>query len=381
MLSLNLNPGGIGAHTGTRIDSNSGARPSYRKVGGHRASVARYTLACSSLEDDTSSPSSAKTSSPFQPSQKSDSPSPFSVPKTGQASPFDRRESSSRRSTPPSTLSQKPKRDGTIQTADVPKSSVALEDTPLFVVIEALRRQDHRFDVSDELKGYARYCSLESIFPGTGLADLFHASSEFRQAIRRATREDLFRPNPKWSEESNRRIVDPRSTLMVSWLTSEERERVPSFPVLDQVMEKYGIQISGAEFFHGISGLCSGDKVSGSLTDIVSLQGRARVRHSWHQDSGLLSPTVLVGFPREDHFEGEGVFSHVCKLSHALKPITGEGEVIEWEQYTPEPEPIPEKYIIRPVFKRGQEIVVYNDAFHLHSAPDYQNREAVWRLM
>ena len=42
---------------------------------------------------------------------------------------------------------------------------------------------------------------------------------------------------------------------------------------------------------------------------------------------------------------------------------------------------IPEAYTIRPKYRKGCEIVVYNDANHLHSAPDYAHRESLWRLM
>ena len=58
-----------------------------------------------------------------------------------------------------------------------------------------------------------------------------------------------------------------------------------------------------------------------------------------------------------------------------------EGAVIEWERYTPAPERIAERYIVRPVYRRGQELMVYRDADHLHSAPDAANRMAVWRFM
>ena len=44
-------------------------------------------------------------------------------------------------------------------------------------------------------------------------------------------------------------------------------------------------------------------------------------------------------------------------------------------------EAIPPEYVLRPAFRRGAEVVVYSDAAHLHSAPDYISREAVWRFM
>ena len=46
--------------------------------------------------------------------------------------------------------------------------------------------------------------------------------------------------------------------------------------------------------------------------DIVGITDR-KISHSWHQDTGR-SPggdtmTVLLGFPKEDNYDGVGVFS------------------------------------------------------------------------
>jgi hypothetical protein len=69
-------------------------------------------------------------------------------------------------------------------------------------------------------------------------------------------------------------------------------------------------------------------------------------------------------------------------LEHAPDMQEGEeGSVIEWERYEPAPERIPERCIVRPVYRRGKEIMVYRDADHLHSAPDAAHRMAVWRFM
>eukprot|EP00959_Pyramimonas_sp_CCMP1952_P459766 9478776-Pyramimonas_sp.AAC.2 len=58
-----------------------------------------------------------------------------------------------------------------------------------------------------------------------------------------------------------------------------------------------------------------------------------------------------------------------------------EGSVIQWDCYAPVPDPIPEECIMRPVYRKGKEIMVYRDCDHLHSAPDMANRKAVWRFM
>lgn len=41
----------------------------------------------------------------------------------------------------------------------------------------------------------------------------------------------------------------------------------------------------------------------------------------------------------------------------------------------------PEENIIRPWFQRGSEVMVYDDTWSIHSAPDHIHREAVWRFM
>jgi hypothetical protein len=75
-------------------------------------------------------------------------------------------------------------------------------------------------------------------------------------------------------------------------------------------------------------------------------------------------------------YSGEGVFSHVIELSHHMP---------EPETETPGPVIIdgrfPEEYILRPVYGKGREIIIYRDKDVLHSAPDVVNRDALWRFM
>jgi hypothetical protein len=50
-------------------------------------------------------------------------------------------------------------------------------------------------------------------------------------------------------------------------------------------------------------------------------------------------------------------------------------------RYEP-PEPPPgEPYVLRPLYSRGREIWVYDDTTHLHSTPDRQSRQSLWRFM
>ena len=68
------------------------------------------------------------------------------------------------------------------------------------------------------------------------------------------------------------------------------------------------------------------------------------------------------------------------KLTH-----TG-GQVVQYDEYdivrSGELLPtFPEENIIRPWFQRGSEVMVYDDTWSIHSAPDHIHREAVWRFM
>ena len=44
-------------------------------------------------------------------------------------------------------------------------------------------------------------------------------------------------------------------------------------------------------------------------------------------------------------------------------------------------EPIPDEFVMRPLYSKGREVWVSDDAAHLHSTPGRQNREALWRFM
>lgn len=229
----------------------------------------------------------------------------------------------------------------------------------------------------DPAKDYVKFVGLEDLFPGTGLANLFNTSADFRKGLRAAMRDDLFVSNERFSDEVNAKLKDMGSSLMVSWSSVTDAD---SCPKISQVLDAHDIQVEGELFMQTISQLChSGTVTTESLIDIVTI-GRT-VTHSWHQDSGQDQVTVMFGFPPVDDYSGPGVFSHCVKLSHALVQPGNEGEVIEWERYQPYPGDIPEENIIRPIYRKGSEIMVYNDAAHLHSAPDSIHRESVWRFM
>ena len=94
--------------------------------------------------------------------------------------------------------------------------------------------------------------------------------------------------------------------------------------------------------------------------------------------------TSLQGFPAHDEFDGAGCFTHLVALSHPLRPEGARGAVVEWERVCAAAglsSALPPQYVLRPRFARGAELLLYSDEAHLHSAPDYINRDAVWRFM
>jgi len=101
--------------------------------------------------------------------------------------------------------------------------------------------------------------------------------------------------------------------------------------------------------------------------------------HGWHQDSGWDKITVLMGFPPEDKWRGEGVFSHVVRLSHPL-PMPERPVPVIFGETVCRGERIPEEYVWRPVYSKGAEIIAYRDSATVHSAPDRVHRESLWRL-
>ena len=76
------------------------------------------------------------------------------------------------------------------------------------------------------------------------------------------------------------------------------------------------------------------------------------------------------------------VFSSQIKLSHPIRPTQGEehGAIVEYERYEGAPS-IPDAHVLRPLYSKGREIWVSDDATHLHSTPDVQRRECLWRFM
>jgi hypothetical protein len=231
---------------------------------------------------------------------------------------------------------------------------------------------------------------LDDLFPGLDFSERFCSDGAFRNALRGAMREDMFASSPGYadmSEKARRMLLLPDSSLQGSW-----RRRSPSTDPddcdggrmrrLTAILRRNlgDAAPTGDDFMEGVGGLC-GSGSTGHWIDIVGIVGR-RISHSWHQDTGKCpngdTRTVLLGFPREDDYDGAGVFSHAVKLErerHA--PVDHPpSEPIVYPMLT-----VDDKFVVRPRFAKGREILAFRDVDILHSAPDVAYRTSVMRFM
>jgi len=93
---------------------------------------------------------------------------------------------------------------------------------------------------------------------------------------------------------------------------------------------------------------------------------------------------VLWGFPPENNYQGTGVFSHIIPLDYAFDDIINMNDV-ESTHHRMEPVlyegTVDNKYIVRPLYESGKELLIYRDVDVLHSAPDVAYRTSVMRFM
>ena len=270
---------------------------------------------------------------------------------------------------------------------DDPVRYVKLQDPNEGAPVFQLGKEQHGTLVEEG--SHIQSYSLDELFPEAGgdFSRKFCSSSSFRSAMRHAMREDIFDSTPSYSglsEKARSMLLLPDSSIQGSWnckqFTSED-EKFRMKKLTEVLIEYLGEDApSGDEFMETVGALC-GSKPSTHWIDIVGVLDR-KIPHSWHQDTGR-SPngdtkTVLLGFPKEDNYDGAGVFSHAVKLKY-------EREAPE-EHPTNEPVVYPklevdDAYVVKPRFAEGSEIVVFRDVDLLHSAPDVAYRSSVMRFM
>ena len=223
--------------------------------------------------------------------------------------------------------------------------------------------------------------SLDSLFPNLYFSQKFCTNTQFREALRNSMREDIFDSTPSYedmSEKARRMLLLPDSSLQGSW---KGREQMTRMKKLTAVLTNYlgDSAPTGDSFMEKIGQLC-GSKASTHWIDIVGVTDRM-ISHSWHQDGasqGNDTMTVLLGFPKEDNYDGVGVFSHAVNL--------------KYERIAPDDHPpfepvlysnllIDDEYVVKPRFAEGKEIIMFRDIDCLHSAPDVAYRTSVMRFM
>jgi len=228
------------------------------------------------------------------------------------------------------------------------------------------------------------YYGLDQLFPDVPqLGAAFNGNAGFRRHVREVMRCDLFRPVPKLTAEVNSELrelfIDLTKPHVKAPLTEAEEDgqrKMRPLPQLTEVFAAHSLPLAGEAFVQRLLAL-GGLAESGQFSDLV---GKPHEGHRWHQDHGDDRYTVMLGFPPEDNFQGVGVFSHVVRLSHPLRrPETSQG----WVAGTPIVVRIPEpkECLLRPLYRPGQEVLVYRDSACLHSTPDAVHREALWRFM
>ncbi|KAL3926796.1 MAG: hypothetical protein SGARI_005494 [Bacillariaceae sp.] len=204
------------------------------------------------------------------------------------------------------------------------------------------------------------------------LSERFNADADFRRELRTAIHSSL---------EGSWRILEATSdddgteppVLRMKHTTKVMREAFA-----DEVDGDETKIPTGDDLFRAIGNLC-GEKASTHFIDIFGVQDRS-INHSWHLDAGC-SPggcrTVLWGFPPESDYSGCGVFSHVVPLSNEclappdhnrMEPLLFDGTITE-------------EHIVRPVYEKGKELLLYRDVDVLHSAPDVTYRTSIMRFM
>jgi len=252
------------------------------------------------------------------------------------------------------------------------------------------------------------------------LSKKFNSDETFRNDLRSAIRLDIFQTTPfyaKLSEKASSVLLLPNSSLEGSWRVPNTKNsttaakdpstspstndnptsRSPRMKHTTRVLKKafqehdeeYGINcitsyFDGDDLFRAIGDIC-GQAASTHWIDIYGVQGQ--INHAWHLDAGQ-SPnkcrTVLWGFPPENNYQGTGVFSHIIPLDYVFDDIINMNDV-ESTHHRMEPVlyegTVDNKYIVRPLYESGKELLIYRDVDVLHSAPDVAYRTSVMRFM
>ena len=239
--------------------------------------------------------------------------------------------------------------------------------------------------------------SLDETF-GSEFAECFHSSAEFRTALigcapavcslfSRGT--PMAELTPEFDESVSRRSLDDVLSMYLG----------ASAPTADEVVGTF-------------TSLCGDSFCWGAFESFESKPPRSASDHclgvppgavEWHQDYSAAelsasfgdSRTVMLGFPAagaSDH-DGTGIFTELVHLTHEFYTETLKGTSSYRGLSTGESDSkaaaalgVSDEHIIRPIFCRGQEILIYKDSEYLHRSPRSTSdaagraRQAIWRF-
>lgn len=244
------------------------------------------------------------------------------------------------------------------------------------------------------------YASLEDVF-GTAFANEFHTSPAFRSDLCYIAPgiKALFAvhgfESPSWKCLNDEDVSEAYFSEDWDSIVTQNRD------VIQQILQGHlGENAPSPEqFVKAFADLC-GEKRRGSFTALGAEPPSDALE--WHQDWGPPdeeSFTVMLGFPPADkiNYEGVGILTELVRLSHRFNmeefrqgvfPLSHTGtdytaeQALQADRKGLEALGISDAYRVQPVFKRGQEFVIYRDAEHLHRGPtsDVLQREACWRF-
>lgn len=244
------------------------------------------------------------------------------------------------------------------------------------------------------------YASLEDVF-NVAFADAFHTSFAFRQdlaefgfsgAVHALFATEGFATS-SWAFMNDANILEWQMDGSLQILRDKGRSMFE-----DMLKKHLGRDAPSAEqFILAFKKLC-GEGCRGMFTPLGSQPPPNAVE--WHQDwspPDENSFTVSLGFPPADNYTGVGVLTELVRLSHRFGmerfrqskfPLTDvyqnytAEDCAEADRKGLEELGITETYRIQPVFKRGQEILIYRDSDHLHRGPkqDVLLRADCWRF-
>lgn len=268
--------------------------------------------------------------------------------------------------------------------------------------------------------------SLNDLFPNNayGLSEKFNTCASFRNRLRGAIRLDMiFGANSddteqpsmynEMTDEQRYEEVEKNKILLGYWkiptISTRTGNNIQMKHTTNILQEYFGHQApTGDEFIEKIGSLCNSTQTPYHITDVSGVsafqnkQQGEKTDHAWHQDYGSLQDKqsmkgtksyndendflyqsnnhVFFAFPATDNYKGTGVFPHLVKLRYeqwakpkgAKAPIPGKSFFYKGR--------LPGKYIVRPKYEPGKELLIFRDIDVLHSSPDIQYRASVMRF-